>query len=102
MLVGCAVSSTEQQETEDGRKVQRFVIQVISTINGERKSQVFEVVAYDNAIDCIERSVENSKLVAIDGYLRNNEWNDENGKYHCEIEIVVDDVFQIKASKKED
>ncbi|MBQ3945280.1 MAG: single-stranded DNA-binding protein, partial [Alphaproteobacteria bacterium] len=49
--------------------------------------------------DRVEKNVKKGKRIAIDGSLRNNEWTDDKGQRHSNIEVWINDLFLIDRVK---
>ena len=62
-------------------------------------TQWFPVVAWGNMADRIYRNVKKGSLLAINGSLHNNEWTDDKGQRHSNIEVWINDLFLIDKVK---
>ena len=63
------------------------------------KSNVFDCVGYENMAQRIVAHVVEGKEIAIDGSLRNYDYQDRLGDTHTHTEIVLHDLFVIDKRK---
>ena len=64
--------------------------------NGCQKVNVFDCAGYGNVAQRIVSQVNGSREIAIDGSLRNYDYQDRMGDTHTHTEIVVNDLFIIR------
>ena len=103
MLIGRPGADPEIKTFNSSKKA-RFSLAVTENkknANGEwvNDTQWFPIVAWGAAADRVERYVKKGMQVAIDGSLRNNEWTDDKGQRHSNIEVWVNDLFLIDKVK---
>jgi len=105
MLIGRPGAEPEVKNFNNNNKVARLRLAVTESkknANGEwvNDTQWFTVVAWGKNADRVEKNVKKGKRIAIDGSLRNNEWTDDKGQRHSNIEIWVNDLFLIDVEKE--
>jgi len=105
MLIGRPGAEPEVKNFSNNNKVARLRLAVTESkknANGEwvNDTQWFTVVAWGKNADRVEKTVKKGKRIAIDGSLRNNEWTDDKGQRHSNIEIWVNDLFLIDTVKE--
>jgi single-strand DNA-binding protein len=52
----------------------------------------FECVAFGGTADFVNQYLGRGALVAIDGELRQNRWQDKEGKKHTRVQIIVQNI----------
>ena len=62
-------------------------------------TQWFNIVAWGKVAERVENQVKKGLQVAIDGSLHTNDWTDDKGQRHSNIEIWIDDFFIIDSKK---
>ena len=103
MLIGRPGAEPEIKAFNNNKKA-RFSLAVTENkknANGEWVSdtQWFPIVAWGAAAERVEKNVRKGKRIAIDGSLRNNEWTDDKGQRHSNIEVLINDLFLIDRVK---
>ena len=103
MLIGRPGAEPEVKMFNNN-KMTRFRLAVTESkknANGEwvNDTQWFPIVAWGPVADRVERYVKKGMQVAIDCSLRNNEWTDDKGQRHSNIEVWVNDLFLIDKVK---
>ena len=103
MLIGRPGAEPEVKSFNNN-KVARFRLAVDERrMNANREwvndTQWFTLVAWGKTADRVERYVKKGMQVAIDGSLHNNEWTDDKGQRHYNIEVWINDLFLIDKIK---
>ena len=104
MLVGRPGADPEVKNLNNEKKVARFNLAVsdnYKNANGEwvNDTQWFSIVAWGKVADRAESQVKKGLQVAIDGSLHTNEWTEDRGQRHSNIENRKDDLFVIDSNK---
>ncbi len=104
MLIGRPGAEPEMKTFNNNKKA-RFSLAVTENkknANGEwvNDTQWFPIIAWGAVADRVEKNVKKGKRIAIDGSLRNNEWTDDKGQRHSNIEVWVNDLFLIDFEKE--
>ena len=104
MLIGRPGAEPEVKNFSNNNKVARLRLAVTESkknANGEwvNDTQWFTVVAWGKNADRVEKNVKKGKRIAIDGSLRNNDWTDDKGQRHSNIEVWINDLFPIDRVK---
>lgn len=78
-----------------------FKIVVTNDFNsGCQTNNTFDCVAHGEKASRVVRSVQEGNLLAIDGVLRNYDYQDRLGDTHTHTEIEVSDFFLIEKTKE--
>ena len=104
MLIGRPGAEPEVRNLNSNNKVARFRLAVDERrMNANREwvndTQWFTIVAWGKMADRVENNVRKGLQVAVDGSLRNNEWTDDKGQRHTNIEVWANDLFLIDKVK---
>ena len=105
MLIGRPGAEPEIRNLSNDNKVALFRLAVDDrrrNANNEwvNNTQWFTLVAWGPVADRVEKNVKKGRRIAIDGSLHNNEWTDDKGQRHSNIEIWVNDLFYIDWNKE--
>ena len=105
MLIGRPGAEPEVRNLSNNNKVARFRLAVDeSHMNANREwvneTQWFTLVAWGKSADRVERFVKKGMKIAVDGALHNNEWTDDKGLRHNNVEVWVNDLFLIDKIKE--
>lgn len=73
---------------------------IVRENNDSQKHYRFDCVAYGTAAKRVLSKVEEGMQIAIDGSLRNFDYEDRQGHTHTHTEIVVNDLFLIDKPKE--
>ena len=104
MLIGRPGAEPEVKNFNSNNKVARFRLAVDERrMNANREwvndTQWFTIVAWGKMADRVENNVRKGLQIAVDGSLRNNEWTDDKGQRHSNIEVWANDLFLIDKVK---
>jgi single-strand DNA-binding protein len=104
MLIGRPGAEPEVKNLSNNNKVARFSLAVDERrMNANREwvndTQWFRLVAWGKTAERVENNVKKGLQVAIEGSLRNNEWTDDKGQRHSNIEVLINDLFLIDRVK---
>ena len=69
--------------------------------DGEKQADFFTCVAWRNTAEFISKYFAKGRMIVVDGRLQYRSWEDNDGKKHSVVEIVVDNAY-FGDSKKED
>ncbi len=97
MLVGRPGAEPEVKSFSNNNKVARFRLAVDDRrMNANREwvndTQWFTMVAWGKLAERVENNVHKGLRVAVNGSLRNNEWTDDKGQRHSNVEIWLNDL----------
>ena len=104
MLVGRPGADPEMKNLNNNSKMARFNLAVAESYknaNNEwvNNTQWFTIVAWNKVAERVESQVKKGLQTAIDGSLHTNEWTDDKGQRHSNVEIWIDDFFVIDSNK---
>ena len=103
MLIGRPGAEPEIKTFNNNKKA-RFSLAVTENkknANGEwvNDTQWFRIVAWGKTAERVENNVKKGLQIAVEGSLRNNEWTDDKGQRHSNIEVLINDLFLIDRVK---
>ena len=104
MLIGRPGAEPEVRNLSNNNKVARFSLAVDERrMNANREwvndTQWFKLVAWGKTAERVENNVKKGLQIAVEGSLRNNEWTDDKGQRHSNIEVLINDLFLIDRVK---
>ena len=104
MLIGRPGAEPEVKNLNNNNKVARFRLAIDERhMNANREwvnnTQWFTIVAWGKVAERVENFVRKGLQLAIEGSLRNNEWTDDKGQRHTNIEIWINDLVLIDKVK---
>lgn len=85
-----------------GKAVARFSIAVNRDFSKEKEADFFNIVVWDKAAESCANFLEKGLLVAINGNLRNNNYEDKSGTKHFGMEVVAQKVEFLEWKDKKD
>lgn len=75
-----------------GKAVARFSIAVNREFSKEKEADFFNIVVWGKTAEYVANYSQKGRLIAINGNLRNNNYEDKNGTKHYTIEVVANRV----------
>ena len=98
-LIGNLGMNPEVKSTSTGKKVARFTLaNVAYKMNGTEKVTIvnwFNLVAWETQADIAEQYLYKGRKVGISGRLMARTWNDNDGKKHSIMEVMVTDIVMM-------
>jgi single-strand DNA-binding protein len=96
VLIGCLARDAELKYTTGGSAVCKFSI----AVNRKRKNgdnwvdevSFFDVVLWGRQGEALNQYLVKGKLVGVDGELRQERWQQQDGQNRSRIEIVADNI----------
>lgn len=105
-LIGRMTRDPELKQTSSGTSYCRFSIANNRnySVNGEKREEVsfFNCVAWGKQAEIITRYCRKGKQVAIEGRLKQNSWDDKDGKKQSTVDVVVDQLQMLGQSDSQD
>lgn len=95
VLIGRLVADPELRYTQTGIAVTNFRIAVdrpFSNQQGERQTDFIDIVCWRKLAEIAANNLGKGRLVAVDGRLQINQWQDQDGNKRSKPEIQADDV----------
>lgn len=96
MLKGRICSDIDIQFTQtNNKKIAKFRIAVrrdYKNQNGEYDTDFFNVSAFGNSAEFLEKYFSKGQEILIIGHLQNNQWETENGEKRTMTNIIVESV----------
>ncbi len=106
VLVGRLTRDPELKQTNTGTSLCRFSVANNRTYiqNGEKKEEVsfFNCVAWGRQGEVINQYCQKGKQLAVEGRIRQNSWQDNEGKKRSTVDIVVEQVQFIGGSAQQE
>jgi single-strand DNA-binding protein len=96
ILMGRLVADPETRFTPNNISVTRFSLAVNrqgKPQEGQPTADFFDIVAWRQTSDFVGKYFKKGMQVAIEGYLRNNNWTDKEGQKRFRTEIHVDQAY---------
>ena len=104
LLIGRLTSDPELKHTNSGTAYCKFSIAVNNsyTSNGEKKEEVSYIncITWSKGAEILNQYAKKGKQLSIDGKMKQNRYEDGEGKKRSNIEITVDS-FQLLGGKSE-
>lgn len=75
-----------------GKAVARFSIAVNREFSKDKEADFFNIVVWGKTAEYVANYSQKGRLIAINGNLRNNNYEDKNGTKHYTIEVVANRV----------
>lgn len=99
IMVGNLVADPELKTTPNGVSVTRFRIAVSRkfTREGQPQADFFDVVAWRQTAEFVNRFFTKGKPILVCGQLQNRVWTDTNNEKHWATEIVADEVTFVES-----
>ena len=95
MLIGRITAKPELRYTASNLPYSRFSIAVNRTFNnaqGERDTDFFNIVVWRKQAENVCNFLDKGSLVAVDGRLQQNSYDDKDGNKRTSVEVVADNV----------
>ena len=95
-LQGRLTRSPEMKATASGISCATFTLaceQDYKNPNGERDTDFFDVVAWRNTADFVQRYFGKGQLAVVKGRLQTRQWTAEDGSKRKAVQIVAENVY---------
>ncbi|NLW03215.1 MAG: single-stranded DNA-binding protein [Clostridiaceae bacterium] len=106
ILMGRLVADPETRYTQNNISVSRFRLAVNRQVRQQQEGQptadFFDIVAWRGTADFVSRYFRKGMQVLVEGYLRNNNWKDQQGNRHYRTEIHCENVFFADSKRDRD
>lgn len=96
ILQGRLTRSPEMKATASGISCATFALaceQDYKNPNGERDTDFFEVVAWRNTADFVQRYFGKGQMVIVRGRLQTRQWTAEDGSKRKTVQVVAENVY---------
>lgn len=103
ILQGRLTRDPEMKATASGISCTTFTLaceQDYKNPNGERDTDFFDVVAWRNTADFVQRYFCKGRMVVVKGRLQNRQWTAEDGSKRKATQIVADSVYFSDSAKE--
>lgn len=96
ILQGRLTRDPEMQATANGVSRATFALaceQDYKNPNGERDTDFFDVVAWRNTADFVQRYFTKGQMVVVRGRLQTQQWTAQDGSKRKTVQIVAENVY---------
>lgn len=96
ILQGRLTSSPEMKATASGSSCATFTLaceQDYKNPNGERDTDFFDVVAWRNTADFVQRYFGKGQMAVVKGRLQTRQWTAQDGSKRKAVQIVAKNVY---------
>jgi single-strand DNA-binding protein len=96
ILMGRLTADPEVRYTQNNLSISRFRLAVNrpgKPQEGQPGADFFDIVAWRGTADFVGKYFKKGMQVLVEGYLRNNSWQDQQGNNRYRTEIHVDNVY---------
>lgn len=103
VVMGRLTRDPELRRTQSGTAVASFSLAVERDFkgqDGEKVTDFFDVTAWRNTAEFVNRYFTKGRMMVVDGRLQSRKWEDRDGNRRTSIEIVADNCY-FGDSKKE-
>jgi len=102
ILMGRLTRDPELRSTQSGISVTSFSLAVERDFGRgeERQTDFFDIVAWRQTAEFVQKYFRKGQLVAVDGRLQTRKWEDRDGNKRTAYEVVADNVYF--AERKQD
>jgi single-strand DNA-binding protein len=105
ILLGRLVADPETRFTQNNISVSRFRLAVNRQVRqqeGQQTADFFDIVAWRGTADFVSRYFKKGMQVLVEGYLRNNNWQDQQGNKHYRTEVHCENVYFADSKRDRD
>lgn len=96
IIMGRLTADPELRQTPSGISTCRFSVAVDrgykSKDTGERQTDFIRVTAWRQTAEFVSRYFSKGQMIVIEGSLRNNNYEDQNGVKHYSMDVLADSV----------
>ena len=103
-IMGRLVKDVELRYTQTQKPVATFTVAVdrdFSTQNGERETDFFDVVAWNNTAAFAEKYFKKGSMIVVAGRLQTRTYTDKNGNNRKATEIIASNIYFWESKKNE-
>ena len=96
ILQGRLTRDPEMQATANGVSRSTFALaceQDYKNPNGERDTDFFDVVAWRNTADFVQRYFTKGQMIVVRGRLQTQQWTAQDGSKRKTVQIVAENVY---------
>lgn len=96
VVMGRLTRDPELRRTQSGTAVISFSLAVERDFkgqDGEKVTDFFDVTAWRNTAEFVNRYFTNGRMMVVDGRLQSRKWEDRDGNRRTSIEIVADNCY---------
>jgi single-strand DNA-binding protein len=98
-VIGRLIKDPEIRYTTSNKKVASFTIAINNT---KEDSTFLKITTFTSTADLIEQYTKKGALIYIDGIIKNNNYEDKEGKKHFEYIFIANKIEFLSRVNKED
>ena len=91
VIMGRLTKEPEERVTSSGKKVCSFCVALDDNFD-KSKTYFFDIIAWNKTCEFVCKYFHKGSMIAIQGRLTTNPWEDKNGSKHKGVAIVADNV----------
>lgn len=92
VLMGRLTADPVLKTTTSGKEVCSFQIAVDKTVNGERKADFINIVAWEGSAVFVEKYFRKGSMIAIQGSIQTRPYEDKHGNKRTAFEVVAREI----------
>lgn len=92
VLMGRLTADPVRSVTQTGKEVCSFQIAVDKTVNGERKADFINIVAWEGSAVLVEKYFRKGSMIAIQGSIQTRPYEDKHGNKRTAFEVVAREI----------
>lgn len=95
ILMGRLTADPELRQTQSGISFVKFNIAInrkFKDNNGEHQTDFISITAWRQTAEFVSRYFSKGQMIVIEGSLRNNNYEDQNGVKHYSMDVLADSV----------
>lgn len=101
-IIGRATNDPELKHTQNGTALVNFSLASNRDFKDNKEVLFIKCSAWSKTAELIHQYLKKSDKCAILGRLKQNEWEDKEGKKRKDIEIVISDIYFLNGKKPEE
>ena len=101
-LIGRLTADPVLKTTTSGKEVCSFTIAVDKTVNGERKADFINIVAWEGSAVFVEKYFRKGSMIAVQGSIQTRSYEDKNRNKRTAFEIVAKEISFCGDKKKDE
>ncbi len=102
MIIGNVGKEPEMRFTPDGKAVTSFSVAVNDKYGETEHTEWFRVTAWGRLAETCNEYLEKGQQVYVEGRIKLNQWDDNEGKNHSQLEINANQVVFLAKKKGSD
>lgn len=97
-FIGRVTKDIELRATKNGTNVCNIGLALMKK-SKDKETTFLNIIAYNKTAELCKNYVKKGDLIAIDCYVKNNNWEDENKNKHWENQFIARQVYFLSQNK---